>query len=480
MDKSTLSRRKFIKTAGAASAAAGVTGLGFFGKAAGEDPVSYTGTETFQGDAGIFNRALFEVDKPHYEKVGASERIDARTDVIFLRFSLFMRGWNEKEGMDKLHPVLKEFYRQNPEDLKHDIKLRNEIFPSLRSDSRKYREQFLLAKAWSGSMEAVHPEKITSPPEESDFPRGMRYGEPETPLKMKDPAKTSELIKKMSYEFGSVLTGITKLNPDWVYKYPMENRGFEHDKPFDIPGHWTYAIVVGTPMSWDPFLANPNYGTSHDAYSKSQIVAFRLASFIRKLGYPARPHTPGMDYDLIVPPIVIDAGLGEQGRHGVVVTPELGSNFRPAVITTSLPMKVDKPIDFGVQEFCKHCMICADNCPSGAISKGGKEVVRGYERYHVDVSKCRNFWFSNLGNIGCRLCVATCPYSRKSNWAHRGALHASSVDPTGLSHRILTWFQKLFYPGPKAQDYYMPALGGKNASYREAPWWLKSEDFIDF
>jgi hypothetical protein len=39
--------------------------------------------------------------------------------------------------------------------------------------------------------------------------------------------------------------------------------------------------------------------------------------------------------------------------------------------------------------------------------------------------------------------------------------------------------QKLFYPGPDPQEYYTPALGGKNASYRKPPWWLRTEDFVE-
>ena len=77
-------------------------------------------------------------------------------------------------------------------------------------------------------------------------------------------------------------------------------------------------------------------------------MAFRLTSFIKTLGYAARPHTPGTSYDLMVPPIMVDAGLGEQGRHSIVITPELGCNFRPAVVTTNLPLVPDKPIEFGV------------------------------------------------------------------------------------------------------------------------------------
>jgi ferredoxin len=142
-------------------------------------------------------------------------------------------------------------------------------------------------------------------------------------------------------------------------------------------------------------------------------------------------------------------------------------------------MATDKPIDFGVQDFCAHCKVCAEVCPSGAIPMGDKEEVRGYRRYKIDTAKCLNFWNSNLGNMGCRLCIAACPYTRKSNWLHKTALKVTANDPTGISERALTSIQKSFYPGPDPEFYYMPSLGGENASYREPPWWLRTEDFID-
>jgi reductive dehalogenase len=181
----------------------------------------------------------------------------------------------------------------------------------------------------------------------------------------------------------------------------------------------------------------------------------------------------------MVPPILVDAGLGEQGRHSVVITPELGCNIRPSIITTNIPLKPDKPIDFGVQDFCKTCKICAENCPSGAITMGDKEEIRGYSRYRLNVEKCNNFWNSNLGNMGCRLCIAVCPYTRKSNWLHKTALNVTVNDPTGIAEKVLTGMQKRFYPGPDPQKYYIPSLGGENASYRKPPWWLRTEDFIE-
>jgi len=474
-----MKRRQFLKASGTASAVLGTAGLGFFGYQSGRDPESYTGWETHEGAQQTFNRKRHSVDRPHYEVVGPTSRPDARTEVIFYRRGDFMRNWKDEQGLDGLPQHLQVYYRKHPDILEEDLYLFKEVLPKQREDFRKYQKKFILATAWSNAMGAVSPRPVTEPPEKSDFPRSQRFGGPVEPLKMKSPEKTTRLIKKIAHELGSTLVGIAELNPDWVYLYPMRGRGFAPDEPLRVPEHWKYAVVVGMPMSWDPLYANPNYGTSEDAYSRSRIIAFRLAVFIRQLGYAARPHTPGTSYDLMVPPVCVDAGLGEQGRHGILITPELGSNIRPAVVTTNLPLVPDKPIDIGVQSFCKTCKVCAENCPSGAIPTGGPVEVRGYVRYKIDTAKCHTFWSSNLGNMGCRICVAVCPYTRKANWLHRAALQISVEDPTGLSHRVLPGLQKRFYPGPDPQKYYIPSLGGENASYRKPPWWLRAEDFIE-
>ncbi|MFC2157243.1 reductive dehalogenase [Acidobacteriota bacterium] len=474
-----MKRRQFLKATGAASAVAGGVGLGFFGYEAGRDPLSYSGMALQEGAFQNFNRKKWAKETPHYEKVGPTRRVDARTEMIFARRGDFMRYSRRGTDMESLPDYLKQYYQENPEALEEDKYLVTDVQPKFMQDMRKYNKEYFLSEAWSNAMGAVSPPPVNTPPAESDFPRSRRGGGAPERVKLKNPAKTSKLIKKISHQLGSVLVGIAELNPDWVYGYPLRGRGFEPDTPLDIPKHWKYAIVVGSPMSWDPLYANPNFGTSNDAYSRTRIVAFRVAAFIRQLGYAARPHTPGTSYDLVVPPIAIDAGLGEQGRHGVLITPELGSNIRPAVITTDIPLEPDKPIDIGIQDFCKTCKICAEQCPSGAIPFGGKEEVRGYRRYLVNKEKCHTFWSQNMGNMGCRICVACCPYTRKANWVHKAALSISLHDPTGLADAALTGLQKRFYPGPDPETYYSPSFGGENASYRKPPWWLRTEDFIE-
>jgi len=473
-----IDRRTFLKASGTAGTILGISGLGLYGYQAGKDPATYTGCEGFQGTAQRFDRKRFSIDRSPHEKVGPTSRPDGRTEVIFSRRPVIRKELRRGRKIEELSEPYKTYYQRHPEDFELD-KQNADLMMKVRQDSKKNRDQYILSEAWSEAMGSIWPKPIgNDPPEISDFPK-PKAGKKPQPVKMKSPKLTAKLIKRISYELGSVLVGITKLNPDWVYKYPSKKRGFKRDQPLEVPKHWEYAIVVGTPMSWDPMYANPNFGTSRDAYSRTRIIAFRLASFIKQLGYPARPHTPGTDYDLMVPPIMIDAGLGEQGRHSIVITPELGCNFRPAVVTTNIPMAVDKPIKFGVDHFCKTCKVCAEQCPSGAITKGEKEVVRGYRRYQTHISKCFNFWHSKHGNMGCRICVAVCPYTRKSNWVHKTALQVIANDPTGISHKLLTGMQKRFYPAPNPNDYYAETLGGKNASYRKPPWWLRTADFIE-
>jgi len=506
-DGQGVNRRDFLKIAGLASAAAGGAGLGAFGYAAGQDPNTFLGWQNQEGASLVFNRKRHEVDVPTYVKVGPTSRTDARVEQIFERRGRFMReymrlrggggrgfpgGGGPPEGSvptegqssgppspEDFSEPLRSYYQAHPQDLELDILNMEELQPMMRADSMEYGDEFILSEAWSNAMGAVGPGPISGPPEVNDFPRGRGGRVPEK-AKLKDPAKTSELIKAVAHQFGSTLVGITELNPDWVYGYPIRGRGFENtEEPLEIPDWWSYAIVVGTPMSWDPMYANPTYGTSSDAYSRSRIIATRLEAFIKTLGYPARTHVPGTSYDLMVPPIAIDAGMGEQGRNGILITPEVGCNLRPAVVTTNIPMETDKPIDIGVDDFCLHCKVCAEQCPSGAISMGDKVEVRGYRRWKIDTAKCQNFWSSNLGNMGCRICVSVCPYTRKANWLHKTAMQVSANDPTGLSEKLLTTMQRSFYPGPNPEDYYMPSLGGKNATYREPPWWLRTEDFIE-
>ncbi len=132
---------------------------------------------------------------------------------------------------------------------------------------------------------------------------------------------------------------------------------------------------------------------------------------------PARTPTPTVVLQL---PLTLLAGLGELSRIGeVVLNPYLGPRFKTAVITTSLPMAVDKPIDFGLQNFCNKCKKCARECSLRAISFGDKVMFNGYEMWKPDVESCTRYRVTNPAVSRCGRCLKVCAFNKQGLFEHR-------------------------------------------------------------
>ncbi len=121
-------------------------------------------------------------------------------------------------------------------------------------------------------------------------------------------------------------------------------------------------------------------------------------------------------------PIAIDAGLGQLGRMGLLVTPKYGPRIRLAKVITDMPLVADSPIDFGVKEFCESCMLCAEHCPSSAVSNGtmtweglSPSNNPGTYKWYINSEKCYDF-----NGFSCSNCKRVCPFTKPNNsWLHR-------------------------------------------------------------
>jgi epoxyqueuosine reductase len=484
-----MDRRNFLKTAGLATGAltlAGAAGVGF---AAGKDKDSYTGWgRTAYGKDQFFNRKPFAVEKPCYEEIGPTSRITYIEELFKrnaeMRNLLFPRNpdiksWRFDDGPDALPDHLKRYYHANPGAL-DDFRTAMERGLAQRNVHQEYREEYFLAEAFSAAHSSTirgpgaYPPQPDGKPEVSDFENVNPHG-----LPLKSPQHGSELIKSITHTFGASLAGIARLREEWVYQGFLRGVGLVD---YEVPAHWKNVIIFAMPHEWDSLYAAPNYGTSFDAYSLLRMIAGKLEVFIKMIGYSARSHVPPTSYELVLPPIAIDAGLGEQGRHGMVITPELGANTILAAVTTDMPLEPDKPVDVGIRKFCEKCKICAEECPSGAISFSPKpdQVVRGFKRWVANQHKCYIAWNSiaTSNARGCRVCLAVCPYSRKNNWLHNIVRQVDPRDPTGVFASGMLSMQKKFFKYPGGQAYYPPP-DGKNASYLEAPKWLKTGQWFE-
>jgi epoxyqueuosine reductase len=233
-----------------------------------------------------------------------------------------------------------------------------------------------------------------------------------TQLPVSDPAQMSERIKKVARFYGADLVGICELDQRWVYSHYFDRETGAYGV-LDIP--YKYARVMGVEMGWEGIKESPGFEASAAtalAYSRMPEVAASLAKYIRGLGYPAVPC--GNDTAQSIP-LAIDAGLGELGRNGLLVTPEFGPRQRICKVLTDLPLKPDRPIDFGLQRFCGKCHICAKFCPAKAVRFGERTTEQtsisnrpGILRWPVDVAKCYLFWQEN--GTDCSNCVSACPW----------------------------------------------------------------------
>lgn len=244
------------------------------------------------------------------------------------------------------------------------------------------------------------------------------WDEPVNPTQypVSDPALMSARVKEVARIYGADLVGIARLDQRWVYSNWFE-RATQKSGILEV--HKKFAIVLAIEMENSLINQTPGLESSAEvalAYSRMAEIAASLAAYIRALGYAATPH--GNDTTQSIP-LAIDAGLGELGRNGLLLTPEYGSRVRLCKVLTDIPLVPDKPIDFGLQKYCETCHACAQSCPIGAIRDGDRttEITSisnrvGLNRWPVNVEDCYIFWRMNRSD--CANCIAACPWSLQS------------------------------------------------------------------
>jgi len=166
-----------------------------------------------------------------------------------------------------------------------------------------------------------------------------------------------------------------------------------------------------------------------------------LAKFIRDMGYPARAHISGSNYQIMLPPVGYDAGLGELGRMNYLISKKFDARIRLGAVTTDLPLIPDKPIYLGVQDFCEKCNKCAVNCPSGAIGKGEKNEIRGVEKWELNVEQCYRYW--RILGTDCGLCMKVCPFSHPNNFVHN--IIRMGIRNSAFARKVSVWGDDLIY-----------------------------------
>jgi ferredoxin len=262
-----------------------------------------------------------------------------------------------------------------------------------------------------------------------------------------DPAGATAFLKSLALYYGARAAGVAELRPYHVYSHiGRDFRRYGEPIPFE-PG---YAIAFTVEMDLAMVRSAPRAPTVAESgrqYVEAARVAVQLAAAIRALGAPARAHIDGC-YQVIAPLVARDAGLGEIGRMGLLMTPRSGPRVRLGVVTTPLELVPDRPAsDPTVLDFCDRCRKCAVNCPAAAIPDGPR--TGGALRWRIDADACFRYW--NVTGTDCARCMAVCPYSHADNAFHNAVRWA--VRRSAPFRRAAVRLDDLFYgrkpaPGP--------------------------------
>jgi len=261
-------------------------------------------------------------------------------------------------------------------------------------------------------------------------------------------------IKNLTRYYGAYTVGITELQPYHIYSHIGRGSG-EYGAPITL--NHRYAIAFTVEMDYEqigPAPDAPVVMESARQYVESAKVAVQLGYLIRSLGYPARAHIDG-NYRVIAPLVARDAGLGELGRMGLLMTPELGPRVRLGVVTTDLPLIPDKRSDdTSILDFCRICKKCAENCPSRSIPMDDRKEIDGVLRWRINSDTCFQYW--NLIGTDCARCMAICPYAHPNNMAHN--LIRWAIQRSGTARQAALWLDDAFY--------------GRNPKPRRSPEWI--------
>lgn len=217
-----------------------------------------------------------------------------------------------------------------------------------------------------------------------------------------DPAAARDTLAGLAVSLGATLAGAAESSLEFAYT--VRGRGERYGLPVHMLPRCTFVMVFEMDREETATAPQPRQSVEVvKAYLKAAVAANTVAAWIRRLGWDAVAHIDG-ESELVLPPAAAAAGLGEMGRHGLLVTGEYGSRVRLSAVTTDLPLAADEPasvVGHGLPRFCDSCGRCAASCPAGAIP------VTAGER--VDHEACFGQW--KRYGTDCGICLKVCPFS---------------------------------------------------------------------
>lgn len=340
--------------------------------------------------------------------------------------------FDEREIMfarDRLEPGSPEFEAYYASHPKHKIE-----------DDKTRRKPGLLSP-YAQLTDPLHSAATEASFQLTESLRNAVDGTPAEGQQLQNKQEITANIKSLAKFYGALDVGITRLKPVHVYSHVGRGSGEYGSK---IHLDHSHAVAFTVEMDFKLTRTAPHPPETLETgrqYVHAAVVAVQLASAIRNLGFPARAHIDG-NYRVIAPLVARDAGLGEIGRMGILMTPQEGPRVRLGLVTTSLALETDSYVpDQAVIDFCRICKKCSENCPSQSIPYGDRQHANGALRWKINPDTCFRYW--NVVGTDCGRCMAVCPFSHPDTFFHNAVRWG--ILRSGAFRRFALWMDDFFY-----------------------------------
>jgi len=210
-----------------------------------------------------------------------------------------------------------------------------------------------------------------------------------------DAAELTRELKELAASLGISACGVAEYDPKYTFREYLDKQV------------GTRVVICSLESDWASTQTAPSVRAEKGKLTCSSELVRRMASlqaFLVERGYRARQNRN----EIVQLHYAVEAGLGQLGLNGQVLTPAAGSRCRMSTIVTDAPLVLDSPRDFGVPKICDACQICVRRCPSGAIPLK-RAFHRGIEKSKINAARCAPVVAKAHH---CAVCMKVCPVQR--------------------------------------------------------------------
>jgi epoxyqueuosine reductase len=211
----------------------------------------------------------------------------------------------------------------------------------------------------------------------------------------KSPEVLTRALKARAAELGISATGVAAYDPKYTYVEHMDKQIGNR------------VVICALENDWEATQAAPSNRTEKAKLWCNMELQRRLGElqqFLVDNGYQARVQRN----ELMLLHYAVEAGLGQMGLNGQVLTPHAGSRCRMQSLITDAPLLVDEAKDYGIPKICDACQVCVRRCPAAAITFK-RAYHRGVEKAKINTSRCAP---TVAKAQHCAVCIKVCPVQR--------------------------------------------------------------------